>query len=287
MIPIRFGPAGISDSFTQTGHRSTIQIPHYLRSMELSAFEYQCGRGVRVSDDLAAALKAEAAKYDVALSIHAPYYINLANPEPEKREKTIGYILQTLDAAVRMGAGRIVVHTGSLMGMGRSEALAIAKTTLRLALERADDRGFGEVRLCPETMGKINQLGDLEEVLELCTLDERLMPTIDFGHLNARSLGKAGSYEAYEHIVSRIAAVLGEERGRRFHAHFSKIAYTAGGEKCHLTFADDVYGPRFEPLAVVLSERKLAPVIICESAGTQSEDAATMHSLCRAAGMDC
>lgn len=287
MMPIRFGPAGISDSFYQAGFRSAVQMPQYLSSMGLSAFEYQCGRGVRVSDGLAAVLKTEAAKHNIALSIHAPYYINLANPDPEKREKTIGYILQTLDAAARLGAGRIVVHTGALMGMGRLEALAVAKTTLRLALKRADDQGYGNVHLCPETMGKINQLGDLEEVLSLCMLDERLLPTIDFGHLNARTFGGVNSWEAYDHVVSRIITALGEERGSRFHAHFSKIAYTAGGEKCHLTFADDSYGPEFEPLADVLAKRRLAPIIICESAGTQTEDAVAMRSLCRAAGMDC
>ena len=67
-----------------------------------------------------------------------------------------------------------------------------------------------------------------------------------------------------------------EEVAKQFHAHFSRIAYTKGGEKCHLTFADTEYGPPHEPLLALLKERGLTPTIICESAGTQAEDAAEL-----------
>ena len=73
-----------------------------------------------------------------------------------------------------------------------------------------------------------------------------------------------------------MAQELGDERAVNFHAHFSRIEYTTGGEKRHLTFADAVFGPPFEPLMELLFQRRLAPVIVCESAGTQAEDAAVM-----------
>ena len=144
-----------------------------------------------------------------------------------------------------------------------------------------DDGGFGHITLCPETMGKINQLGDLDEVLELCTLDERLIPCIDFGHLYARSLGADDGREAFDRMLRRVEEVLGAERAARFHSHFSHIQFTPnGGEKCHRTFADDDgYGPQWAPLAEEVARRGWSPTFICESAGTQAEDALEMQRI--------
>lgn len=129
-------------------------------------------------------------------------------------------------------------------------------------------------------MGKINQLGTLDEVLTLCALDERMIPCIDFGHLNARTFGGLKTFEDFKAVFDAIESRLGLSRLREYHAHFSKIQYTdKGGEKCHLTFADTVYGPDFEPLAELTVQKNCHPVIICESAGTQAEDAKTMKEI--------
>ena len=140
----------------------------------------------------------------------------------------------------------------------------------------AKENGFSDIEICPETMGKINQLGILEEIVEMCKIDEMLVPTIDFGHINAREMGSLKTEEDFEKIVRYMIDELGEDRGRRFHVHFSKIEYTTGGEKRHLTFEDTEYGPDFEPLAEALKMLDLEPVVICESAGTQAEDAMEM-----------
>lgn len=116
--------------------------------------------------------------------------------------------------------------------------------------------------------------------MELCRLDDRLLPCIDFGHLNARTLGSIRGAEDYEHILLTMKNEIGEQRMKCFHSHFSQIEYTEnGGEKRHLTFADTTYGPYFAPLAEVLVKYDSQPTIICESAGTQAEDAATMRDL--------
>ena len=130
-------------------------------------------------------------------------------------------------------------------------------------------------------MGKINQLGDLDEVLELCTVDKRLLPCVDFGHLYARSLGADDGAEAMERMLDRMEEVLGPDRASRFHSHFSHIEFTpGGGEKCHRTFADDGgYGPDWMPLARAVARRGWSPTFICESAGTQAEDALTMKQI--------
>lgn len=271
-----FGPAGSSEAFSKS-HKSSTEMPEYLSEMGLDAFEYQCGQGVRVSDSVAAALKEKAEKFGITLSLHSPYFISLSGIEPEKRDKSIDYILQSAAAAQKMGAKRIVIHSGSCSKISREEALSLAKDTLKRAREAAVAAGYEDIIFCPETMGKFNQLGNLEEVLELCRLDDSFLPTVDFGHLNARTLGKVNSKEAFEHILGEIENRLGSDRLKIFHSHFSKIEYTpGGGEKKHLTFEDELYGPRFEPLMELIAKKNLSPTFICESAGTQDSDALAM-----------
>lgn len=280
----KFGPAGNSESFRKMGYKKTIQVPEYIVHMGLDAYEYQCGRGVRISEEAAKEFGVQARAKGVTLSLHSPYYISLSGIEEEKRLGSIEYILQSARAAAAMGASRVVVHSGSCAKISRAQALELAKDTLTRAYRRLDEEGLGQIHLCPETMGKLNQLGTLEEVLELCTLDERLIPCIDFGHLNARTFGGLNSFEGVKAVFDRMENVLGLDRMRHFHAHFSKIEYTQkGGEKCHLTFSDTVYGPDFEPVAQMIVRKGASPTIICESAGTQAEDAATMKQMYAAA----
>lgn len=279
----KFGPAGNSESFVAMGYKKTIQVPEYIVRMGLDAYEYQCGRGVRISEEAAREFGQKAREYSVTLSLHSPYYISLSSIEKEKRDGSIEYILQSARAADAMGAQRVVVHSGSCSKISREEALELAKDTLKRAYQALDEQNLGHIHLCPETMGKVNQLGTLEEVLELCLTDERLIPCIDFGHLNARTFGKLNSFKAVKEVFDKMEDKLGASRMRQFHSHFSKIEYTLkGGEKCHLTFADTIYGPQFEPVAEMIVRKNASPTIICESAGTQAEDALTMKQIyCR------
>lgn len=273
---VKFGPAGTSENMKSLGAKKSLFVPKILNEMGLDAFEYQCGNGVTISLSSAEALGEEFRKWNVTPSVHAPYYISMSSVDEAKRDKSVDYILQTARVAKAMGADRIVVHTGSCAKISREEALAYASETLKKARKALDDEGLGEVSVCPETMGKINQLGTLEEVLFLCGEDERLIPCIDFGHLNARTLGGIRTKADYAEILDRIRDQLGEYRGRNFHSHFSKIEYTAGGEKRHLTFEDAQFGPEFEPLAELVAERDLSPRFICESSGTMDTDALWM-----------
>ena len=273
----KFGPAGNADSFP---YKSSVDAPGWIASLGLDAYEYQCGKGVNVREETARKLGAAAREAGITLSLHAPYFINLANPDPESLQKTIGYIAAACEAADWMGAGRVVVHSGALMKRTRREAMDIAIPSLKAVLAACDQAGYGHIALCPETMGKINQLGDLDEVLELCTLDERLIPTVDFGHLYARTLGELEGHDACASILDRIKEVLGEARARAFHSHFSKIQFTPkGGEKMHLTFDQEDFGPDPAPLMAEVARRGWSPTFICESAGTQAEDAGTMKRM--------
>ena len=279
-----FGTAGTSESFKTMGYKSSAQVPEYTAAMGLDAFEYQCGRGVRLGQELAKTIRAGAEARGICFSLHAPYYISMSSMEEEKRLNSVNYILQSAAAVRALGGRRVIFHAGSCGKQSREEALEKALDTMARMQAALDEAGFEDITLCPETMGKINQLGDLDEVLELCTLDERLVPCVDFGHLYARSLGELEGTAACASMLDRIEAVLGAERAGAFHSHFSKIQFTPnGGEKMHLTFAQDDFGPDPAPLMAEVARRGWSPTFICESAGTQAEDALTMKRLYQAA----
>lgn len=271
---ITFGPGGNSVSWGK--RKFPADLPQYLKELGLNGYEIECGRGVRISEAAVRELPGLAEKNSIYVTLHAPYFISLSSVEEEKRLNSVNYILESAKAAKSVGARKIVVHSGSCSKMTRAEATYLAKQTLTLAQKTLDENGLSDIVICPETMGKINQLGTLEEVLELCGVDERFLPTVDFGHLNARTLGGIKTREDYAKMFDLIENELGHERLSNMHIHFSKIEYTNGGEKRHLTFADEQYGPAYEPLMEELHKRKLQPSIICESDGTQAEDAAEM-----------
>ena len=273
-MAISFGPGGNAASWGK--RKFPEQLPEYLASMGLNGYEIECGRGVRLSEKTPSLLPGLAKEHGIYVTLHAPYFISLSSVEEETRLKSVEYIFQSAQAAHSVGARKIVVHSGSCSKMTRGEATELAKDTLKRAQERLDAEGLSEIVICPETMGKVNQLGTLEEVLELCGVDERFLPTVDFGHLYARTHGGITCREDYAHMLDLIENKLGRERLDNMHIHFSRIEFTAGGEKRHWTFAETQFGPEPEPLMELLAERGLAPVLICESAGTQAEDAAEM-----------
>lgn len=276
-MSIRFGTAGISESFDAMGYKNSLDIPAYTARFGLHAFEYQCGRGVRLGLDKAAEMARRAKEADILFSIHAPYFISMSSMVEETRLKSIDYILQSCRVVRALGGRRVIFHSGSCGKQSREEALEKALDTMQRIVKAVDEAGFEDLTLCPETMGKIGQLGTLDEVLSLCSVDERITPCIDFGHLNARTLGGIQSKQDYADILDRMQQVLGDERAKNFHVHFSRIEWSKGGEKRHWTFADTQFGPEYKPLIELLKERALSPVIICESAGTQAEDALTMQ----------
>ena len=280
---IRFGTAGTSDSFAAKGYKNSLDIPAYTAEMGLDAFEYQCGHGVRLGLEKAARMAADAAERGILFSVHAPYYISMSSLEEDKRLNSVNYLLQSAAVCKALGGRRVIFHPGSCGRQSREAALEKALDTMRRAQAALDEAGYAEMALCPETMGKIGQLGTLEEVLALCSVDKRVTPCIDFGHLNARTLGGIQSKADYAAILDRLEAALGDERARRFHVHFSRIESSKGGEKRHWTFAETQFGPEPQPLMELLAERGLAPVLICESAGTQAEDAQAMQAMYRTA----
>lgn len=275
---IRFGPSGNSDLFYEQGHKHTWEAFAWLHAMGLTAFEYSFGHGVRMKEDTAAQIRQEAEKYGFAMSVHAPYYINLAAGDASV-EKNYMYIEQSAKAARMLGADRVVIHPGSVSGKPREMALTQTLDSLSRIYRQLREAGLGDLLYCPETLGKINQIGDLEEIAKLCSLGDNIYPTIDFAHLHARSLGGLKGYEDYKKIIDFLENAIGTEKTYAMHVHFSKIEFTRAGEKMHRLFSDEGFGPDFEPLAALLAEKGMSPRIICESRGTQATDAAAMMEM--------
>lgn len=269
-----FGPGGNGDWFYSEGKKSTLQAPGWLQEKGLDAFEYEAGNGIAAGEGTLRAIGEKAREHGILMSLHTPYFISLSGVDPEKRMASIDYIKKSLWAAELLGADTIVIHSGSAAKISREEAMALSCDTLAHVAEAV---GETSIRLGIETMGKVNQLGTLSEVIEQCKVSSIYAPVVDFGHLNARNIGGAfPDVDSYRRVFDEIGTKLGDTFARDLHCHFSKIEYTKAGEKKHLTFADTEYGPAFEPLAEAIVRENVAPRIICESAGTQAEDALFM-----------
>ena len=229
MMQALFGPGGNSEAFKIWGGKSTLDAPRFVSEIGLDAYEYEAGNGIASSPAMLSAIGKEAKKYGVKMSFHTPYFISLSGVEEEKRLKSIKYIADSLDAARLLGGDIIVVHTGSAAKISRDEAMRLAADTLIKTLNSVDTYG---IKIGLETMGKQNQLGTLDEVLELCRIDPRLAPVVDFGHLNARDCGGVFvSSDEYFKVFDKIDRKLGAEYAENLHCHFSKIEWTDKGEK--------------------------------------------------------
>ena len=272
-----FGTGGNSESFYEQGNKATVQAPAWIKKIGLDAYEFEAGNGLNAGEATLKKIGDAARENGILMSFHTPYFISLSGIDPEKRLKSIDYISRSLHASELLGADTIVIHAGSAAKISREEAMRLASDTLYKNLEV---NGNTDIRMGIETMGKINQLGTLDEVIELCKISPKYHPVVDFGHLNARNVGNAfPDVDSYRSVFDKIANALGDDYAYNLHCHFSKIEYTSAGEKRHLTFADTVYGPDFEPLAEAIIKEGVAPRIISESDGTQAEDALSMKNI--------
>lgn len=273
---IKFGGSGTGNSFAEEGLISTVQVPAWLKARDLDLYEYSFGRGVRMSEKTANVIGEEFKKYDIEISVHAPYYINMATEEELKAKNNHRYIVESITALRIMGGNRCVFHPGAPLKRDRDESMKTLFSRMDNLLKDLYDRQMNDTKLAVETMGKLSQLGNVEEIIAICNMDKMLLPCVDFGHLNARGIGAIKGYDDYAKLLEQFINGLGYDKINDMHVHFSKIEYTQKGELRHLTFEDDKFGPNFEPLAQALIDFDLHPYIVCESSGTQTEDAMYM-----------
>ena len=274
---IKFGPSGFCDDFSKK-YSSTEDMPRWLKEHKLQAYELSFTNGVRLSDETAAKFGEIFKSENIEVSVHAPYFINFANGDEIMIEKSIMYVMQSLQKMKFLGAKKLIFHPGSLMKMDRQQAFENTYNNIKMLLNRLDEEGYNDFVLCPETMGKHGQVGTVEEIAKICEIDERIMPTLDFGHINSFGQGCLKTEQDFENVFNILKQHIGD-RFRKVHIHFSKIEYGKKGEIKHLTFEDNSFGPEFEPLAKVLKKLDIEATIICESRGAQTKDAVFMQNI--------
>ncbi len=276
---IKFGPSGNSESFFAEGHKTSVEAAFWCKEKGLDCYEYSFGRGITLGVEKAREIGRAFKENGISISVHAPYFINFANPDDEKAFNSYNYVLQSAEFMRYMQGERIVFHPAAQGKASREEAVSLTLDRIKILRDMIYENNLQDMKFCPETMGKLAQIGTIEEITDFCMVDKCFIPTVDFGHVNAREQGSLKTVSDYKSRLEYMIEKLGMEKMKNFHVHFSKIQYSSKGEIRHLTFDDDVYGPEFEPLAVALKDLKLEPIIICESAGTQAEDALRMKNI--------
>lgn len=276
---IKFGPSGNSEAFHSAGLSKSTESATWVKEKGLDLFEYSFGRGVNLSDEKAVEIGNAFKDVGVEISVHAPYYINFANPEEENAEKSYGYVISSAKKVKLMGGKRVVFHPASQGKMSREKAVELTTDRLKVLRDKVYEEGLNDLIICPETMGKLGQIGTIEEIVKFCKIDPVYTPAVDFGHINARECGSLKSQSDFTKRLEFMIGELGFARMKNFHVHFSKIEYSAKGEVRHLTFSDDHYGPNPEHFIGAIKELNLEPFVVCESAGTQDIDAKIMQNI--------
>lgn len=286
-----FGSGGNPQNFyddKNEKHKDTADIFKWLKDKNIDSYEYQAGSGLNTGITTLKRIRENAAENNIVLSLHAPYFISIASDDDDIIVKSINHIRKCVNGAAAMGAYIVVIHSGALGKNTRENALDKAKSTMSAVFEILHRENKTDIKIGLETMGKQNQLGTLEEVIDLCKIDTAdaahriLYPVVDFGHLNARETGTIFRTSGdYQRLFDKIGENLSDDTARYLHCHFSKVEYTHKGERKHLTFGDKTFGPEFEPLAEVLAKNRLYPNIICESDGTMDTDALFMKEVYR------
>ena len=262
----RFGPAGVPPLFRVLGARLP-DVPGLLREENLDAFEYQAvrwGQKPQMKQEDAESLGAEARKHDVLLSLHGSYYVNLCGKE-DVVEASKRRLVACATAANWMGAYVVVFHMGFYGRLEKSYAFRTCVNALKDIVATMSRLGIRNVKLGPETMGKVFQVGSLDEILTICEEIEQTQLVIDWSHMHARRQGRFRKVADFRAVAEEVERRLGTEAARTMHCHFSKIEYTDKGERRHHVLDEAGYGPDFEMLSEVIAEFKMRPVIICET----------------------
>lgn len=279
---VRIGPTGAQKSlFKMPGRGNKLrfgkrfELPEYFASLGLSAYEFPAGRMANFSDSpIYKKFRENSTKFNITISLHAPYYISLSSSNSETYEKSIERLAHTFAWATWLNAKRIVLHPGNY-GKNRNtqKVLKMIIDGILLGLDKADEfypelsAHFKNICLCPETMGKLGQLGPLDEVIYICKSVglNRTMPCIDFGHIYARNRGKLTGRKLYQTSFELVEQELGKNIVENVHIHYSRIQYSQRGEIKHVPNNDKNWGPEITPLLEIVKENGYRPIIINES----------------------
>lgn len=262
MEDLVFGTAGTPISSKGSDSVSGIRRIHELG---LGCMELEFVRGVRMGEKTALEVHKVAKELDIALSVHAPYYINL-NASGEKLVNSRERILRSARIGNVCGAKSVVVHAAFYQGDPRDVVYKKVRDQFMIMQDQLKSEGV-DITLRVETMGRESQFGDLDEVLEITDV-EGVLPCIDFSHLHARS-GKNNSKEEFSSIMSRVEDKLGRKGLDNMHIHVSGIEYSGKGERRHLVFDDSDFN--YKELAQAFFDFNIKGMVICESPNLETD----------------
>jgi len=269
-----FGTGGVPISAQS---RSTEAGIERIAELGLGCMEVEFVQGVKMSPEIAVSVGALAARKNVVLTAHGPYYVNLNAIEPQKIHMSKERILQTARIAALFGARSITFHAAFYLKNTPAETYAAVKKQLQQVVNTLRKEG-NRVMISPEVTGKHSQFGTLEELLQLSSEMEGVAPCIDFSHWHART-GKANSYREFIAILDQVERKLGRPGLDNMHIHLSGIAYGNKGEIKHLMLPDSDL--QYTELLEALKERKAKGVVICESAPDLEKDALLLQQTYR------
>ena len=277
---VLFGPSGCGEEFANEGKKGILEVPEWIKNKGLDLYEYSFGHGYQMSTELATQAGQKFKEQGIELSLHAPFYINFANPSEEMYLKTQGYINTGIRFLRAFGCNRLIFHPASCGTMKREDALSLTQKRFDTFFNKLEEDGqLTDLFMCPETMGKTAQIGTYKEVVDLCKLNKHLVPTFDFGHINSLEQGSLKTKDDFKRILDYSIENIGFEKTNNCHIHFSKIQYGNKGEVRHLNYDDLIYGPEFDGLAEALIEYNLSPHVICESMSQMPHDALIMKKI--------
>jgi len=266
-MKILLGPAGVP---TVSKEHSTLAGIQTCKELGLQAMEIEFVRGVKMSNALAREAGQLAKKLGIKLSVHAPYYINLCNPE--KQKASMKRILDSCERAHYLGASPVVFHPG-YAGKDRNACFQMVKKACQEMVHYIRKKGW-KVELGPETTGKLSQICNLEETIRLCKEVPGCTPCVDWAHLYARNQGKID--------FGAILDALKPLRLRHLHCHFSCINWGPGGEKNHLTLR--YKKPDYLPLVKELLKRKPFDITLISESPVLEQDALVLKNMFEKAG---
>ncbi len=265
MDNLLFGTAGIPLSSKGS---TTAEGIAAVRDLGLGAMELEFVRSVNITKEKAPNVKKAAEKNNIVLSCHAPYFINLNSHEKKKLKDSIERILNSARIANLCGAWSVVFHAGFYQKSTKEETYERIKKAIKWIAETLKKEN-NKIWVRPETTGKETQFGNIDEILELSSEFDNVMPCIDFAHFHARTNGKYNTYKEFCSILESVEKKLGKKGIENMHAHLTGIEYTEKGERRHLTLQESDL--KYEELLKALKDFNVRGVIISESPNIESD----------------
>tara|TARA_Y100000310_G_C20703377_1_gene832148 strand:+ start:6369 stop:7205 length:837 start_codon:yes stop_codon:yes gene_type:complete len=259
-----FATAGIPLS---TNPRDTENGIKEVNNLGLGAMELEFVRSVNISMEKAPEVKKVAEEQEIVLTCHAPYFINLNAVEPQKRGASRSRIVNSAKALNACGGYSVCFHPGFYLGMEPEKVYANVKGQMKKLLEEINSLGL-DVWIRPETTGKPTQFGSIDELVDLSSEFDQVLPVVDFSHLHART-GKFNTQEEFEQVMELIEKKLGKQGLNNMHIHLSGINYGPKGEKNHLFLEES--DMNYKAVLQVLKDFNAKGVLVCESPNIEKD----------------